>query len=149
MSNNTAGSAATGDRVDGTTLVLTQEIGAPPDVVFDFFVDPVKMLRWMGTEANIEPHPGGVFWLNVNGSDKASGSYLEVDRPHRVVFTWGWEESEHVAPGSSTVTITLTGDADSTMLELRHEGLPGGSGDDHRDGWTHFLGILVATVAED
>lgn len=129
------------------TLVLEQRIAAPPEAVFDFLVDPEKVLRWMGTEVDIEPVAGGKFWLNANGTDVAMGSYLEVDPPHRVVFTWGWEGSVEVPPGSSTVTITLTADGDHTDVELRHQGLPGGATDDHGKGWTFLLGRLTA-VAE-
>lgn len=33
----------------------------------------------MGTAIEIEPEPGGKFWLNATGTDIASGSYLEID----------------------------------------------------------------------
>ncbi len=123
-------------------LVLTERIRATPEVVFDYLVDPDKMMRWMGTDARVEPQPGGEFWLNVNGRDIAAGSYVEVDRPSKVVFTWGWEGSEQVPPGSSTVAIALRLDGDETVVELTHTGLPGGAGDDHRHGWTHYLARL-------
>ncbi len=126
------------------SLVLTERVKAGPDVVFDFLVDPDKMLRWMGTAVEIDPRPGGRFWLNANGTDIASGSYVEVERPNRVVFTWGWEGSEDVPPASSTVTFTLTADGDETIVELRHDGLPGGQMDAHGHGWTYFFGRLVA-----
>lgn len=134
-----------------SVLIVTQHVAAPPELVWEFLVDGEKMLRWMGTAVDIDPTPGGKFWLNATGSDIASGTYLALDRPHRVVFTFGWEGSEDVAPGSTTVTITLRAAADeTTMIELRHDGLPGGAGDQHREGWTHFLGRLgvIATGGE-
>jgi uncharacterized protein YndB with AHSA1/START domain len=127
-------------------LTLAQRVAAPPEAVFDFFVDPEKIVRWMGTAVDIEPEPGGKFWLNVNGTDIAAGTYLEVDPPRRVVFTWGWEGSGDVPPGSSTVTVTLRPDGDHTTVELRHGGLPGGAEDEHGKGWTHYLGRLVDAV---
>ena len=44
-------------------LVVRREthIPAPPASVFAFLTDPEKILRWMGTEAEIEPHPGGLY----------------------------------------------------------------------------------------
>ncbi len=137
----------TKQQTTNTALVLTERVGAAADVVFDFLVDPEKMLRWMGTEVEIDPRPGGAFWVNVTGQDVASGSYLEVDPPNRVVFTWGWEGSTDVPPASSTVTITLTPDGDATIVELRHDGLPAGPDDDHNEGWTRYLDRLSA-VAE-
>ena len=35
-------------------------IDAPPEVVFQFLTDPVKMVRWMGIAAEVDPRPGGV-----------------------------------------------------------------------------------------
>ena len=120
-------------------LVMTQRIAAAPDTVFEFLIDPEKMVRWMGVEAKLDPNPGGEFWVNVNGTNTAAGNYLEVDRPNKIVFTWGWEDTTDVPPGSSTVTITLTPDDEHTVVELRHAGLPGGPDDQHAIGWRHFL----------
>ncbi len=124
-------------------LVLVERIAAPREAVFDFLVDAQKMLRWMGTAVEIDATPGGTFWLNATGTDIASGSYVVVEPPKKVVFTWGWEGSPDVPPGSTTVTITLSVDGDDTVVELRHEGLPGGAGDAHNEGWTYYLGRLV------
>lgn len=124
-------------------LVLTERIRATPDQIFDFLVEPDKLLRWMGTDAKIDPTPGGAFWLNVTGEHIASGTYVTVDRPKTVAFTWGWEGQTEVPPGSTTVTITLTSDGDETVVELRHDGLPLGPEDEHKGGWTYFLGRLV------
>lgn len=125
-------------------LVMTERVSAPPETIFEFLVDPEKIVRWMGQTVDIEPQAGGKFWMNVNGTDIASGSYIEVDRPNRVVFTWGWEGSSDVAPGSSTVTISLQPDGDDTIVELRHADLPGGATDNHAEGWSFFLPRLVA-----
>lgn len=124
-------------------LVLSERIRATPDQVFDFLVQPDQLIRWMGVEAKIDPTPGGRFWLNVTGDDIASGTYLEVERPHRVAFTWGWEGSSDVPPGSSTVLFTLTAEGDETVVELVHSGLPGGQQDEHGSGWTYFVDRLI------
>ncbi|MFV2039557.1 MAG: SRPBCC domain-containing protein [Acidimicrobiales bacterium] len=127
-------------------VATSVRISAPPDAVFDYLVEPAKLMTWMGLEARIDPRPGGRFWLNITGNDRASGQYLEVDRPRRVSFTWGWEGSEEVPPGSSTVTIDLTVEGDETLVELTHSGLPEALTDRHADGWVHYLSRL-ATAA--
>ena len=38
---------------------------------------------------------------------------------HEKVIPWGWEGDAEVAPGSTTVEITLTADEDGTLLRLR------------------------------
>lgn len=128
-------------------LVVAQHVAAPREQVFEFLVDEDKMLRWMGTAVDVDPRPGGKFWMNATGRDVASGEYVEVDPPSRVVFTFGWEGSEHVPPGSTTVVITLAAESDdTTLVELRHRGLPGGGGDAHGEGWTYFLGRLAVAA---
>ncbi len=51
-------------------LVVRREthIPAPPAAVFALPTDPEKILRWMGTEAELEPHPGGLYLVNVTGA---------------------------------------------------------------------------------
>jgi uncharacterized protein YndB with AHSA1/START domain len=43
-------------------LIVHREthISAPPAAVFALLTDPEKILRWMGTEAQVEPQPGGL-----------------------------------------------------------------------------------------
>ncbi|MEM9560984.1 MAG: SRPBCC domain-containing protein [Actinomycetota bacterium] len=136
--------ATAGPAPSDEPLILTQHVAAPRDAVFEFLVVPEKVLRWMGTAIDIDPRAGGRFWMNANGQDIATGIYREVVRPERMVFTFGWEGSEHVPEGSTTVTISLAAEDDgTTTVELRHDGLPFGPADAHAQGWTHLLGRLA------
>jgi uncharacterized protein YndB with AHSA1/START domain len=118
-------------------------IQASPETVFQFFTDPEKLVRWMGTEATLDPRPGGVYRVNVTGRDVARGEFVEVVPCTRVVFTWGWEgEVFPVPPGSSVVDISLTPDGDGTVVQLRHSELPEGMHRFHRFGWGHSLARL-------
>lgn len=129
-------------------VVVSQRIRATPEQVFDYLVQPEKLVRWMGSEARLDARPGGEFWVNVTGDDVASGTFVDVDRPNRVVVSWGWEGSEHVPPGSSTVSFLLTADGDGTIVELIHSGLPGGQDDEHERGWNHYLPLLAAALGD-
>jgi uncharacterized protein YndB with AHSA1/START domain len=60
-------------------------IDAPPSVVFEFLTDPAKMVRWMGTEAVLEPWPGGRYYVNVNGHEGVSGKVLEIIPERRLL----------------------------------------------------------------
>ena len=44
-----------------TQAVVAVEIriDASPETVFDFFVEPDKMIQWMGRLAELDPWPGG------------------------------------------------------------------------------------------
>jgi uncharacterized protein YndB with AHSA1/START domain len=91
-----------------TAVEVVVRIDASRETVFDFFTDPDKMVQWMGRSHELDPRAGGVFRCDINGRDVASGSYVEVDRPRRVVFTWGWESEESATrPGTSTVEVSL------------------------------------------
>jgi uncharacterized protein YndB with AHSA1/START domain len=138
-----------------TDLAVTVErhINAAPATVYSFFTDPAKWLSWQGVDATIEPVAGGVFRMNVRGDGYASGQFVEVDPPRRIVFTWGWEDSEGlVAPGSSTVEIELVAeDSDSaTLVRLSHLNLPAETIDPHHLGWEHYLSRLeIAATGGD
>ena len=123
-------------------------IAARPETIFGFFTDPVRMLRWKGIEAELDPRPGGTYRVQINAQAIARGQYVAVEPHRRVVFTWGWEgEGQPVPPGSSTVEVTLTPDGDETVLRLTHRGLPAELRDVHGHGWDHFLSRLATAAA--
>ncbi|NEJ72175.1 transcriptional regulator [Rhizobium phaseoli] len=123
-------------------------IAAPPAAVFALMTDPQKILRWMGTEADVEPQPGGLYLVNVTGARFARGSFREVVPVHRLAYSFGWDGSEVVPPGSSLVEIDLIEQGGGTLLRLTHSGLP--SADQcagHAEGWAHYLGRLTEVAA--
>ncbi|HEY4868207.1 MAG TPA: SRPBCC domain-containing protein [Candidatus Dormibacteraeota bacterium] len=62
-----------------------------------------------------------------------------------VVLTWGWERTETVPPGSTTVEITLAPEGSGTLFRLRHLGLPSEEErKNHRTGWTMYSERLAA-----
>jgi len=98
----------------------------------------------MGIGAELDPTPGGIFRLDVDGVHHAAGRFVAVEPPHRVVFTWGWEGSPEVAPGSTTVEITLVPDGGGTLLRLRHTDLPTEEQRaSHRGGWVQYTRSLA------
>jgi len=136
-------------QLEGLFAECDVHIDASPQTVFSFFTDRDRWLSWQGVSAEIDPRPGGVFRMNVRGDGIASGRFVAVEPPHRIVFTWGWEGADSlVPPGSSTVEITLEADGDDgTRLTLVHSGLPLPTLDLHRDGWNHYLDRLAVRGA--
>jgi uncharacterized protein YndB with AHSA1/START domain len=120
-------------------------IDASPETVFDFFTDPAKAVRWMGSRATLDPRPGGLYRVEMDEQWIAIGEYVEVDPPHRVVFTWGWKDDlEGMPPGSSTVEINLTPDGGATVVQLVHRDIPTPeAAENHRGGWNKFLPRLA------
>lgn len=122
------------------------DIEAEPAVVFDYLVTPDGMTAWMGEYAVLEPWRGGRFDVDIVGSP-IRGTYLEVDRPHRVVVSWGVAGSDDLPPGASRVSFELTEIAGGTRVDLTHSGLPDARLPGHRTGWAHFLPRLRAAGA--
>src|SRR5262245_1384148 len=128
-------------------LVVRREtrIPAPPAAVFALLTDPEKILGWIGTEAQLDPQPGGLYLVNVTGARFARGAFREVVPVHRLAYSFGWDGSEAVPPGSSLVEIDLIEQPDGTLLRLTHTGLPDAAQcAGHAEGWAHYLDRLTA-----
>jgi uncharacterized protein YndB with AHSA1/START domain len=128
---------------------LTKEIwiDAAPEVVYPYLVQPDLATTWMGDESWHDPRPGGVFRLDIHGH-VASGEFVELDPPRRVVYTWGWEGDGQIhAPGSTTVEFELEPKDGGTQVRLRHTGLTDEGVKAHSEGWGQFLPQLAKAAA--
>jgi len=122
-------------------------IAAPPEVVFPYFTDPVLMVTWIGERADLDARPGGTFAVDF-GATAAWGSYVAVEPPHRVVFTWGIPQDATLPPGTSTVEVVFVADGADTIVNLTHRDLPPEREPSHREGWEGCLSALVTAVRQ-
>ena len=133
---------------DTAVYERTIAIDASPEAVWEFFVDPRKLMLWMGIDAELDPQPGGTYRCNVIPGHTARGEYVDVDKPHRVVFTWGWDGNDGVPPGSSTIEAELTPVGGGTSLRFVHRDLPSAEAvASHAQGWDHYLARLEIAAA--
>jgi uncharacterized protein YndB with AHSA1/START domain len=124
-------------------LEVSVHIAAPPETVFTFFTDPVRYAQWMGSHATLQPVPGGTYRVDMRDGVQAAGEFVEVDPPHRLVFTWGWTHDRAVAPGSTRVVVTLVEEDGGTRVVLHHYDLPDdGQREHHGKGWELYLARL-------
>ena len=125
-------------------------IAARPQTVWAFLVDEAKMTRWMGMTVELDPRPGGIYLCGVIPGHTARGEFVELDPPHRLVFTFGWDASDGgpntVPPGSSTIAIDLVPDGEGTLLRFVHELATIDSATSHSTGWDHYLGRLAVVA---
>jgi uncharacterized protein YndB with AHSA1/START domain len=131
-------------------LVVRREvrIAAPPATVFAFLIDPEKLLRWLGTDAQMESHPGGIYQVSVGGKNIARGKFTEVIPVHRLAYSFGWEGRENMPPGSGLIEIDLEDQAGGTLLRMTHSGLPNAEETaNHGRGWAHYLERLAVAAA--
>lgn len=138
-------------------IEVERRIAARPETVFAYFTDPDRFILWQGVDAELDPRPGGVFRVTVTGKSQvvASGRYVEVDPPKRIVFTWGWEQLDGLPdgmngllPGTSTVEVTLMAQEEGTILRLRQTGLrTDPEREVHIRGWGQTLDRLAVVAA--
>ena len=136
---------------DTAVYERTLSIAASPETVWEFFVDPDKLRRWKGIEAELEPRPGGVYRCEVIPGHTALGEFVELDPPRRLVFTWGWDGQEAVPPGTSTIEVELIPEGEGTSVRFVHKDLPNAEQvASHAHGWDHYLDRLeVAATGGD
>jgi len=138
-------------------VTITRVLPAPPDIVYDEWLDPVGMLEWMcprparAVKISLEPSVGGSLRIDIEDSGFSlyvTGTFVELDRPRRLRFTWScsaWADPSV----QSLVTVTLEDHgADETMMTIEHEQLPPEEADSHRRGWDTIAVQLGGALAE-
>ena len=130
---------------------LSKTINAPIESVFDAWLNPETMSRFIlpmpgmpAPEIENNPVEGGRFTIVMNvGDDKIPhcGTYLSVDRPAFLKFSW---ESPY-SPDGSTVALTFNAiDENTTRLDLEHvKFLHEEARSDHEGGWGSILDKLA------
>lgn len=128
------------------TYRTSLRIAAPPDDVFDHFIRPELLVRWMGDFARLDSVQGGTFSVDINGV-LIRGRFTALDRPTLIEIAWGEAGNSLMPPGSTRLRILLEPVDDGTLLQLEHSGLQPVEAEKHAIGWPHFLhrlGILAA-----
>jgi len=129
---------------EAPAAVVRRLLPAPPDVVYDEWLNPDGMTEWMCpaparlTGISLDPRVGGRIRLEIDDEGfvlSVTGEYLQLERPRRLSFTWtsstwGSEEPESVV----TVVLEPHGDAE-TLMTIHHAQLPPSVLDGHEAGW--------------
>lgn len=119
------------------------EIAAEPERVFDHFVNPELLVRWMGEHARLEAREDGIFAVDINGVI-IRGHFVRVERPWLLEIAWGEAGNEAMPPGATRLLVRLTPTDVGTRVELEHQGLVPEEARKHAVGWPHFLDRLRA-----
>ncbi len=109
---------------------VKRHFDAPAEHVFDAWLNPSMIGVWMFGPAvreekvlhvSVDAQIGGSFSFLVQRDGETidhSGKYMEIDRPRRLVFTWGIRgESEQ----TSKVMVELSSAESGCELSLTHE----------------------------
>lgn len=140
----------------GFALRLERTLTATPERVFDAFTKAEVLARWFGptdehqcTVQELDLTPGGRYRLEIKHSGgnihTAAGKYIEISRPGKLSFTWGWVEKPQ--DGESRVTLHIEKAGEGTKLVLVQEQFPTAEiRDAHNQGWTGSLDKLVRLI---
>lgn len=136
-------------------LTITRTIAASRQTVFDAWLSPETLAKFMRTAADgllppkveTDPVKGGKFLIVMMSGEKEiphTGTYLEVAPYSRLSFTW---ESPHSVDGSVVTLDFAELDAGTTEITLHQVKFRSeGARDGHIGGWTAILTYLGDTV---
>lgn len=141
----------TGPRV----AVVRRVMPAPPDVVFDEWLDPAGMTEWMcprparAVKIELEPSVGGALRIDIEDSGTSlyvTGRFTELDRPRLLRFTWSCSDwADPTAHSEVTVILEAHGPG-QTLMTIEHEQLPPGQAGRHERGWDAIAVQLGETL---
>lgn len=142
-------------------LAVSRVIEAPPERVYEAFVDPEELGQWMhppGARCEIhhlEPEEGGTYRITMRGEtpDGAEyghtygGTYRELVPGERIVQIEVAESDDPEMDAETTVTITFEEAPGGTEVNVVME-VPAEWPDDGIGGWEAALGNLAELLEE-
>jgi uncharacterized protein YndB with AHSA1/START domain len=144
----------------GRTVTLTRRFAATPERLFDAWLDPADVRRFlfatpggeMGT-VEIDPRVGGDALIVERRGDKEAIHrlrYEAIERPRRLVFLFkACIAGGPVADEWTRVTVEIAPEGDGARLTLIHEGVWPDFEDKTREGWTMILASLAQSMEDD
>jgi uncharacterized protein YndB with AHSA1/START domain len=135
------------------TLTVERRIAAPPETLFDAWLDPRCVGQWLFATpggvmetVEIDPRVGGRFRIEERRDGELAehfGEYAEIDRPRRLAFDFWTSFSDE----RTRVTIEIAPDGDGSLLTLTHAGVWKDYENQTRQGWTMILESLERMIA--
>jgi len=143
----------------GAPVVRVQRVmPAPPEVVFDQWLDPEALRDWMCprpvrvVDVVVEPRVGGTVRFDVDNSGVRVlivGRFIAIDRPRLLRFTWSNSDwADPTAASIVEVGFEPCGD-DETLMAIEHSLLPTEEYRNFENGWTLTAQQLADLVGRD
>ena len=143
---------------DPVILNVSRDFDAPPEAVFDAWLDPAKAGKFLFATPDgemltceIDARVGGrglIVERRPSGDAHHRLLFEEIDRPRRLVFLFAADPAEE---GQWTrVTIEIAATATGARLTLTHEMDPAWAAyeEQTRHGWTMILDTLSDTIGD-
>ena len=140
-------------------VVIRRTVPASAEKAFKAWTDPAAIAQWGAprtsviTRADVDLRVGGRFVQHMRAANgferRVTGTYIEVDAPHKLVYTWRWELPPE--ENESRVTVEFRQLGDNTEVIVTHAMLADDtSRGNHANGWNGCLDkyekIFSATV---
>lgn len=138
-------------------VVIRRTVVATVQRAFEAWTDPASIALWGApgasviTRAEVDLRVGGRFVQHMRAANgferRVSGSYITIDAPHKLVYTWRWE----IPPeeNESQVTVEFLAVGDNTEIIVTHALLTDDlSRQNHGNGWSGCLDKYVALLQQ-
>lgn len=135
-------------------LSVSHRYPFPAERVFDAWLDPQVARRFLFAtptgemiRADVDARVGGRFTFTDRRPDMGDvehvGEYLEIDRPHRLAFTFAVPQFD---PNYTTVTISITPDGAGCVLALTHTSVSEEWIERSQEGWRMILAAMGSAL---
>jgi uncharacterized protein YndB with AHSA1/START domain len=143
------------------SLIVRKTIPASADRLFDAWTRAEQLRSWWGpagvecTEAEVDLRVGGRYKLANRLPDGTviwiRGEFLEISRPHKLVYTWSTDPVDDTTGDDEAeqVTVRFETHGASTEVIVVHERVTPEQRDGHELGWVGCLDGLIDLVSSD
>ena len=139
------------------TLRLKRTIRAPPERIYNAFLDPDSLTAWLPPHGmvarthSMEPKVGGKFrmsfyTINKSWTSTFGGTYVELVPHKKIVHTDKFETDDPSMQSEMRVTILLTPTPEGTLVEVEQTGIPAPVAGGSPYGWSQSLDKLAQLV---
>ncbi|MFB3854166.1 MAG: SRPBCC domain-containing protein [Vicinamibacterales bacterium] len=135
------------------TLTVRRVFRLPAERVFDAWTDSSLASRWLFrtpdgqiVKCEIDGRQGGTFTITDRraGEDvEHSGSYVEFDRPRRLVFTFSVPK---YSDALTTVVLAIAPSSEGCELTLENRDVPAEWAASTEEGWCELLARMEAIL---
>lgn len=140
-----------------TSLTLTRVFKASPEELWQLWTDAKEINKWhrpntvdYTTTSQADVTEGGDYKISMESSEgthSAFGKFKILDPPHKLVYSWQWDNDP--TQEISEVTVLFTPVSEGTKLTLVHDRLKGPeSVRAHADGWVGCVENIMELIKQ-
>lgn len=138
-------------------LTIERNFNAAPEAVFDAWTDPEILSQWWGPEGvsipalDLDVKEGGA-WTTTMYSDQmgnkiVSGVYKIVERPNRLVLTWGWTNEDGSRGHETEIEVLFEKSGNGTKMTMHQQVFTDATDrNNHNMGWVSSFVCLEKTL---